>query len=315
MAGPGSRPEPGVTGPGSPGVAGWGRWLEVLATGPLATVQDLGRPGRGDLGVGRSGAADRGALRLANRLLANPEGAAALEVTLGGLKVRAHGDLIIALAGAPCPATVTDAAGRTRGIGHQSVESLPDGATLRLRVPKRGLRTYVAVRGGLDVPEVLGSRATDIMAGLGPERPAPGAVLPVGPPPASFPVVDLAPVPQSHPGEPVLEILPGPRDDWFTAEALKVLCSEPYEVTADSNRVGMRLDGPCLERVRQEELPPEGMVPGALQVPPSGRPTLFLADHPVTGGYPVIAVVCTRDVDRAAQLRPGQRIRFRRAPG
>jgi biotin-dependent carboxylase-like uncharacterized protein len=287
------------------------RLLEVLATGPMATVQDLGRPGRGDLGVGRSGAADRGAFRLANRLLANPEGAAALEVTLGGLKVRAHGDLLVALAGASCPATVTDAAGRTWGIGHQAVERLPDGATLRLGVPSHGLRTYVAVRGGLDVPEVLGSRATDIMAGLGPDRPAPGSLLPVGPPPKGFPTVDVAPVRDPHPVEPVLGILPGPRDDWFSPEALKTLCAEPYEVTADSNRVGMRLRGPRLERAREGELPPEGMVPGALQVPPSGQPTLFLADHPVTGGYPVIAVVCTRDVDRAAQTRPGQRIRFR----
>jgi biotin-dependent carboxylase-like uncharacterized protein len=287
------------------------RALEVLVTGPMTTVQDLGRPGRGDLGVGRSGAADRGALRLANRLLANPEAAAALEVTMGGLKVRAHGDLLVALAGAPCPATVTDATGRVRGIGHQAVECLPDGATLGLGVPRRGLRTYVAVRGGLDVPEVLGSRATDIMAGLGPDRPEPGSLLPVGPPPKGFPATDLAPLPQLHPDEPVLDVLAGPRDDWFSPEALKALCAEPYEVTADSNRVGMRLRGPRLERVREGELPPEGMVPGALQVPPSGQPTLFLADHPVTGGYPVIAVVCTRDVDRAAQARPGQRLRFR----
>ncbi|WP_250564266.1 biotin-dependent carboxyltransferase family protein [Sphaerisporangium fuscum] len=277
----------------------------------MATVQDLGRPGLAHLGVGRSGAADRGALRLANRLLANPEDAAALEITLGGLKVRAHGDLLVALAGAPCPATVTDVAGRARAIGHQALERLPDGATLRLGVPRRGLRTYLAVRGGLDVPEVLGSRATDIMAGLGPGRPEPGQLLPVGPPPTVFPLVDLAPVPELRPAEPVLTIMPGPRDDWFTPEALRVLCAEPYEVTADSNRVGMRLRGPRLERARDGELPPEGMVPGALQVPPSGQPTLFLADHPVTGGYPVIAVVCEADVDRAAQVRPGQRIRFR----
>lgn len=288
------------------------RALEVLATGPMATVQDLGRPGRGDLGVGRSGAADRGALRLANRLLANPEGAAALEVTLGGLRVRAHGDLLVALTGAPCPATVTDAAGRARGIGHQAVERVPHGATLRLGTPSRGLRTYVAVRGGLDVPEVLGSRSTDTMAGLGPERPATGCLLPVGPPPEDFPLVDLVPM-AGQPAEPVLEILPGPRDDWFTATALKTLCSAPYEVTVDSDRVGMRLRGPRLERAREGELPPEGMVPGALQVPPSGQPTLFLADHPVTGGYPVIAVVRTPDVDRAAQTRPGQLIRFRLA--
>ncbi|GII79553.1 allophanate hydrolase [Sphaerisporangium rufum] len=294
-----------------PAPPGARRFLEVLATGPLATVQDLGRPGRGALGVGRSGAADRGALRLANRLLANPGDAAALEVTLGGLQVRARGELLVALAGAPCPATVTGPDGRSRVIGHQSVERLPDGATLRLGVPRHGLRTYLAVRGGLDVPPVLGSRATDVLAGLGPARPEPGSLLPVGPPPRRFPVVDQVPAPGPPSGTPVLAVLPGPRDDWFVPDALRLLCSAAYEVTVDSNRVGIRLRGPELVRARDGELPPEGMVPGALQVPPAGQPTLFLADHPITGGYPVIAVVTARDVDLAAQLRPGQRVRFR----
>ncbi|MGW5266097.1 5-oxoprolinase subunit C family protein [Microbispora sp. NPDC004025] len=292
-------------------MSGSRRALLVLAPGPLTTVQDLGRRGHGHLGVGRSGAADRGALRLANRLLANPEDAACLEITLGGLEVRATGDLLVTLAGAPCPATVTDAGGRTRGIGHASVERLPDGATLRLGVPSRGLRTYLAVRGGIDVPEVLGSRATDLLSGVGPERPVPGSVLPVGPAPAGFPVADLAPVPEPESGVLTLDVIPGPRHDWFEPGALAALCAEPYEVTAQSDRVGMRLRGPRLERARAGELPSEGMVPGALQVPPSGQPTLFLADHPVTGGYPVIAVVRDADVDRAAQARPGQRIRFR----
>ncbi|MFC6081181.1 5-oxoprolinase subunit C family protein [Sphaerisporangium aureirubrum] len=285
--------------------------LEVLTPGPMTTVQDLGRPGLGDLGVGRSGAADRDALRLANRLLANPEGAAALEVTMGGLAVRAHGHLLVALTGARCPATVTDPAGRTRGIGHRAVECLPAGGVLRLGHPPRGLRTYLAVRGGLAVEPVLGSRSTDTMAGLGPPRPVPGSLLPIGPPPEAFPLVDLAPAPEPPPGDTVLEVLPGPRDDWFAGDALDALCSEPYEVTPDSDRVGMRLRGPKLTRTRDGELPPEGMVPGALQVPPSGQPTLFLADHPVTGGYPVIAVVRTHHVPQAAQARPGDRIRFR----
>lgn len=289
------------------------RALVVLAPGPLTTVQDLGRRRHSHLGVGRSGAADRGALRLANRLLANPEDAACLEVTLGGLKVRAAGDLLVALTGAPSPATVTSPDGRTRGVGHASVERLPDGATLRLGVPPRGLRTYLAVRGGIDVPEVLGSRATDLLSGLGPARPAAGSVLPVGPAPAAFPVADLAPVPEPESGVLMLDVLPGPRHDWFTPGALAALCAEPYEVTPHSDRVGMRLRGPRLERARDGELPSEGMVPGALQVPPSGQPTLFLADHPVTGGYPVIAVVRDHHVDRAAQARPGQHVRFRLA--
>ncbi|CAM00874.1 biotin-dependent carboxylase-like uncharacterized protein [Saccharopolyspora erythraea NRRL 2338] len=281
--------------------------LEVLETGPLATVQDLGRPGLADIGVGVSGAADRGSLRLANRLLGNAEGAAAIEVTFGGLAVRAGRELTIAVTGAPCPITVGG-----RGEGAHAVLRVAAGVEVRLGTPPCGLRSYLAVRGGISVEPVLGSRSTDVMAGLGPAPLRVGDTLPVGPAPAAFPVIELAPVAQP-PEELMLEVVPGPRDDWFTDEALDVLLTSVYEVTTESNRVGMRLDGPALTRRRNEELPSEGMVAGALQVPPASRPTLFLADHPVTGGYPVIAVVTSADVDRAAQARPGQRVRFRRA--
>ncbi|MGP4015922.1 biotin-dependent carboxyltransferase family protein [Saccharopolyspora sp. 5N708] len=282
------------------------RFLEVLATGPLSTIQDLGRPGLADIGVGPSGAADGGAFRLANRLVGNAEAAAAVEVTLGGLAVRATRDLTAAVTGAPCPITVDG-----RIAAANSVLRIPAGAELRMGVPGRGLRSYLAVRGGIAVPPVLGSCATDVLAGLGPDPLAPGTMLPVGPAPARFPLVDLAPVAAYPADEVVLHVEPGPRHDWFADSALATLVSRPYEVTADSNRIGMRLDGPALERCRTEELPSEGMVAGALQVPPSARPTLFLADHPVTGGYPVIAVVTAADVDKAAQARPGQRVRFR----
>lgn len=280
--------------------------LEVLAAGPLSTIQDLGRPGLAGIGVGRSGAADGGAFRLANRLVGNDETAAAIEVTLGGLAVRATRDLTAAVTGAPCPTTVDG-----RVVAVNSVLWIPAGAELRMGVPGRGLRSYLAVRGGIAVPPVLGSRATDVLAGLGPDPLTPGALLTVGPAPARFPLVDVAPVAMCAAGEIVLRVEPGPRHDWFAGDALATLVSRPYEVTPDSNRIGMRLDGPALERSRTEELPSEGMVAGALQVPPSARPTLFLADHPVTGGYPVIAVVTAADVDNAAQARPGQRIRFR----
>ncbi|TDD48400.1 5-oxoprolinase subunit C family protein [Saccharopolyspora elongata] len=284
--------------------------LEILATGPLATIQDLGRPGLAGIGVGRSGAADAGSFRLANRLVGNDEGAAAIEVTFGGLAVRATRDLTAAVTGAPCPITVD---GRAAAVN--SVLRIPAGVELRMGVPGCGLRSYLAVRGGVAVPPVLGSRATDVLAGVGPEPLAGGAVLPVGPPPARFPQVDVAPVAVCPADEIVLSVAPGPRHDWFVDDALATLVSKPYEVTADSNRIGMRLDGPALDRSRTEELPSEGMVAGALQVPPSARPTLFLADHPVTGGYPVIAVVAAADLDAAAQARPGQRIRFRLKKG
>jgi biotin-dependent carboxylase-like uncharacterized protein len=280
--------------------------LTVLATGPLTTVQDEGRPGQAALGVGRSGVADRASARLANRLVGNPLDAAVLEVTLGGLAVRAGVDLLVVTAGARCP-----------GAPHDAPTLLRRGEELRLGAPAAGLRTYLAVRGGIAVPPVLGSRSTDVLAGLGPAVLAPGDVLPVGAPTAPLPGVDLAAVPDPAAGDLTVAVLPGPRLDWFGEAGWAALTGRRWTVTSASNRVGLRLDGEPLQRLRTGELPSEGMVRGALQVPPSGLPVLFLADHPVTGGYPVIGYVADRpldsDVDRCAQLRPGQQLRFRTA--
>lgn len=277
--------------------------LEVLAPGPLCTVQDEGRAGLAAVGVGRSGAADRGAYRAANRLVGNTPGAACLEVTLGGLHVRAGADLVVAVTGAATPVRV---AGRPEPHHHLLV--VRAGQVLRLGAPGSGLRSYVAVRGGIAVPPVLGSRSTDTLAGLGPAPLRAGDVLPVGGAAAGWPAADFA-VPPAFGDPAVLTVLPGPRADWFTPQALATLARQPWEVTAQSNRVGARLRGPApLARAGAGELPSEGMVRGALQVPADGQPVLFLADHPVTGGYPVIAVVA--EPDRAAQLRPGQRVRF-----
>jgi biotin-dependent carboxylase-like uncharacterized protein len=279
--------------------------IEVLRPGPLATVQDLGRPGYAHLGVGRSGAADRAGLRLANRLVGNPETAAGLEITLGGFAARFDARALVALTGAPAPARL---AGRT-AAPYGPVEAGP-GDVLELGPPDRGVRTYLAVRGGIDVPAVFGSRATDLLGGLGPPALAAGTRLPVGGGTAGFPIVDLAPLPEP-PAELTLAVRAGPRADWFAPGALDLLGSRPYEVTPDSNRVGVRLSGPPLRHAGARELPTEGLVEGALQVPPSGQPIVMLADHPVTGGYPVIAVVDEDAIALAAQARPGDRIRFR----
>jgi biotin-dependent carboxylase-like uncharacterized protein len=278
--------------------------LEVLRPGFAATVQDLGRPGHAALGVARSGAADRASLQLANRLVGNEPGAAALEVTLGGLVLRAAGLTTVAVTGAGCPVT---AGGRAAGLN--SPITLRAGEELALGAASTGLRCYVAVRGGIDVPPVLGSRATDTLGKLGPPPLAAGMLLPVGSP-GGFPVVDLAPR-AALPDVPVLRVTPGPRRDWFAAPDR--LLSTVYTVSPDSDRVGIRLTGPPLERLRHDELPSEACVPGSLQVPPSGRPILFHADSPTTGGYPVIAVVEEDDLDLAAQLRPGQTVSFRPA--
>jgi biotin-dependent carboxylase-like uncharacterized protein len=279
------------------------RELEVLATGALALIEDLGRPGLAATGVGRSGAADRGALRLANRLVANAEDAAGIEVVFGGLAVRAHCLLTVALAGAPAPADVDGTP-----VGHHALVLLRPGQVLRLGTPSTGLRTYLAVRGGIAVEPVLGSRSTDILSGLGPEKIAPGAMLPVGPEPDAVPLVDVAPVAVPPADDVVLRAVLGPRADYFSDPT--ALAHTAWTASNRSDRVGMRLEGAALERAGSGELPSEGIVRGAVQVPPGGEPVLFLADHPVTGGYPVAAVVLDADVDRAAQVRPGQRVRF-----
>jgi biotin-dependent carboxylase-like uncharacterized protein len=285
--------------------------IEVLSPGPLSTVQDLGRPGLAALGVGVSGAADRRSLRLANRLAGNPEGAAAIELTLGGLRVRFARDVRVALAGAPCEVFAGE---RRRLLAMDTAERVASGEELRVGSPSAGVRTYLAVAGGIAVEPVLGSRSTDTLAGLGPARLARGDVLPIGsaagggPPAAGAELAGAFDVVAG--GEPSLGITPGPRADWFADEVRARLAATAWTVTPRSDRVGVRLEGPALERAVEGELPPEGMVEGALQVPPDGRPVLFLADHPVTGGYPVIAIVVADDIPLAAQARPGTRLRF-----
>lgn len=284
------------------------RRLEVLATGVLALVQDLGRCGAGASGVGRSGAADRAALRLGNRLVANPEDSAGVEVVFGGLVVRAGADLpaplLVTLTGAPAPADVDGTP-----VGHHALVTLRPGQRLRLGPPPTGLRTYLAVRGGIDVAAVLGSRSTDVLSGVGPAPLAAGDLLPVGPEPVELPRIDVAPVAVPTGDVVTLRAVLGPRADRVADPA--ALARTVWTASGRSDRVGMRLQGAPLHRRDTTELPSEGMVRGAVQVPPGGEPVLFLADHPVTGGYPVVAVVLDADVDRAAQVRPGQQVCFR----
>ena len=279
----------------------------MLASGPLATVQDVGRPGWASIGVTTSGAADRSSADLANRLVGNDPSAATVEVTAGGLAVRAGRTVLVALTGAPAGVRVDG-----RPAPFDAPLTLAAGQVLALGVPPVGLRTYLAVRGGVDVPPVLGSRSTDILSGLGPAPLRPGDRLPVGSLAAAEPFVDVAPV-RSPSSRPVLRVLPGPRRDWLAPAAWTALTTQEWAVTADSNRVGLRLSGPRLARARDDELPSEGLVPGAVQVPADGAPVLFLADHPVTGGYPVLAVVTSADLAAASQLRPGDPLRFRAA--
>ncbi len=278
--------------------------IEVIDPGGLTTVQDLGRPGWAHLGVPPSGAVDRAALRLANRLVGNDEGAAALETTLRGPALRFDRPAVVALAGAPVPARAGE-----RELAMHATEAVAAGEVVRLGTARTGLRTYLAVRGGIAAEPVLGSAATDLLTGLGPDPLAAGARLRLADRARAWPAATVAPVPALAP-DPVLGVVAGPRDDWFAPAALDVLRTARWAVAPASNRVGVRLTGPRLERVRDDELASEGVLAGALQVPPSGTPILLLADHPTTGGYPVIAVVVTADLPRAGQLRPGDEVRF-----
>lgn len=279
--------------------------IEIIAPGPLCTVQDLGRSGWAHLGVGSSGAADRSSHRLANRLVGNPVDCATLECTFGGLRVRFDEAVYVALAGADCPAT-TDP---YHPVGHGQAVALAAGTELVLGAPRTGLRTYLAVRGGVDAPLIMGSRSTDLLNGLGHPPLVVGDRVGIGADPGTEMPVHHAP-PRPSDDSPIA-LWPGPRHHWFTAAAHRALTGAAYDVLGTSNRIGTRLQGVALERSVVHELPSEGLIEGAVQVPNDGQPLIFLADHGVTGGYPVIAVVDPADIGRVAQARPGERLRFR----
>lgn len=278
--------------------------LTVRASGSLSLVEDLGRPGLAEVGVGRSGAADRGSLRLGNRVVGNPEGAAGVEVTAGGLEVEVGAqDVTFCVTGAVCEVTVDG-----RPVGSHALARAGAGGRIRLGPPRDGLRSYLTVRGGIDVAPVLGSRSHDVLAGLGPAPLVPGAVLPVGVPHGQVATLPYVPWPD-HGGEVVLRVVRGPRAERVGDPDR--LVRTRWQASERTNRVGMRLAGGSLDPVGDAELPSEGVWRGAVQVPPSGEPVVFLADHPVTGGYPVVAVVVDADVDRAAQVPPGRPVSFR----
>jgi biotin-dependent carboxylase-like uncharacterized protein len=280
------------------------RSVRVEDAGPLTTVQDRGRPGWAHLGVPRAGALDGPAADLANRLVGNDEEAACLETTLGGVTFTVTAAMTVAATGAECEVTVGG-----RAVAWGEAVPVPAGSTVRIGPATRGLRSYVALAGGIDVPPMLGSRATDTLAGLGPAVLRDGDVLPVGP--ARRPPVHVDTHRVRRPGGPaLLRVVPGPRADWFDQAAPTTLTGSTYTVGVESNRVGLRLSGPRLPRRRTEELPSEGIVLGAVQVPASGEPLVFLHDHPTTGGYPVLAVVLPADLPLCAQLRPGDEVRF-----
>ena len=277
--------------------------LSVVQTAFPILFQDEGRPGQGGQGVSVSGALDMGALRRANRAVGNPSDAAVLEITLGPVRLRADQPVTLALTGA-AQATVA-------GHPMPTAFALDAGEEVLIQPPDAGMRSYLALRGGFDVAPVLGSAATDTLAVVGPEALATGARLFA----ANRPATAMA-APEDQPGLPKagdvveLPVTLGPRADWFTPEMIAHFLSQDWLVTPQSSRVGIRLHGDPVTRDDARELPSEGTETGAIQIPHSGQPVLFLADHPLTGGYPVIATLLPSALDLAGQIPPGARIRF-----
>ncbi|PRZ40572.1 biotin-dependent carboxylase-like uncharacterized protein [Antricoccus suffuscus] len=281
--------------------------IEIVATGLEATVQDVGRSGWAHLGVPRAGAADLAAYDLANRLVGNPADAAAVEFLLGGLAVRFTEPTSFALTGAPVPVTLDG-----RGVDMATTTYAATGQKLVTGRAIYGLRTYLGVGGGIDVERVLGSRSSDTLSGLGPPRLTDGDTLPIGRhsgtsgTPTDV-VVDTA----SATDEIEVRFIRGPRADFFSDQARELFEAARWTVSSDINRVGARLEGPRLEYAGDVQLPSEGMLVGSVQVPPSGQPIIFLANHPPSGGYPIIGVVIGADVGKVAQAEPGKTVHFR----
>jgi biotin-dependent carboxylase-like uncharacterized protein len=279
--------------------------LLVVDPGHLTLVQDAGRPGLGVQGVGAAGAFDRAAMRQLHALLGDPAEAAVLEVLAGGLSLRAEADHRLAVTGGIGPVHVDG-----EHVEHGRAFVAHAGQEVVVGPVELGLRAYVGVAGGLEVEPVLGSRSADTMSGLGPPRVAAGDVIEVGTAAHPAEVEDVPALLTS--GVTTVSAIPGPRDDWFTDDAVRTFFSAQWTVSARSDRIGVRLEGPSLERQVTDELPSEPCVRGSVQVVSAGTPVVLGPDHPVTGGYPVIAVVLDDHVDRLAQVRPGEIVRFTR---
>lgn len=277
--------------------------IEVVRPGMLDLVMDPGRPGYRSQGVPEGGAADATALLLANRLVGNQERAAGLEILMRGPRLRFPQGARLALAGAPMPARL-DGASAPWG---QTLDVAP-GGELELGTAEKGLRAYLAVAGGIDVPPVMGSRSTFLPSGFGGWRGralAAGDLLPLGPaPPARAGRLTVS-RPQA-----ALRLVPGPQLGGFDDVSIKALVSAGFAVSADSSRLGLRLVGPVLNHWGGG-LASQGVLPGAIQVPPHGQPIILGWDGPVTGGYPVIAGVIAADLPRLGQVRPGDVLNFR----
>jgi biotin-dependent carboxylase-like uncharacterized protein len=280
------------------------RTAVVLATGPLALFQDLGRPGLAHLGVPRGGAADRGAVMTVNQLLGNDPAAAAIECLFGGFSLRAEATLELLIAGAPAPGTVDG-----EPVERLTRFELGKGKTLALGMAPVGARVYIGARGGFEAPHTLGSRSTCTLTGLGPAPIRAGGRVVVGAPPPQAPPWDFLSLgPRPGAGPAVLRGRLGPRADRVAGLDL---ADQTWVAQEQSDRVGVRLRRSGGDpRWHFEPQRSEPVAHGSVQATPSGELICFLADHPTTGGYPVVGVLDEPAVHLLAQMRPGELARF-----
>jgi biotin-dependent carboxylase-like uncharacterized protein len=279
--------------------------LMIEAVGPATSVQDAGRSGAQRYGLTTSGAMDRVALAIANALVGQAGDAAAIEIGPLGLRLTARGPVRVALAGA-------DRAGSAGGRGFwvNETATLADGETLALGPARAGLFSYLAVAGGIQGEPVFGSLSVTQRAGLGSPYPRPlraGDRLEVGEAPQGAPARRFKPLPVT--AGPIRVVL-GPQDDAFTPDAVTLFLATEWRVSAKSDRMGYRLDGPLIDHANGYNIVSDGTVRGSIQVPGNGLPLALLADRGTTGGYPKIATILTADVSRFAQTPPGGRVRF-----
>jgi len=286
--------------------------LKVLAPGLHTTVQDLGRPGYQAIGVPVSGALDGFSLRLANALVGNPFGRAALEVLLSGPTLEVAADTVrVALAGAG--ASLAIGAERPRVLGAGQSVTLPCGEVFQIVPGEQSACCYLAAAGGIAVPLVLGSASTYVRAAIGGIEGRAlrcGDVVPLGVACASARAELRLPSPPPAAGEQPIRVVLGPQQEYFTAEAVAALLGSEFRVSPNADRMGMRLDGPPLRHRHGWDIVSDAIATGAIQVPGSGQPILLLADHQTTGGYPKIATVVSADLPVLGRRRPGDRLRF-----
>lgn len=288
--------------------------LNMISAGPLTTIQDNGRFGYMEYGIGEAGAMDKESYQKANALVGNTNGEAVLEATLVGPVMRPDGDMCIAFMGADMPAAI-DHKVMKRGQAYR----VKKGQTVSFGMAKSGVRAYIAFTGGINVPKIMGSRSTDLkcrLGGLEGRKIEDKDILPL----YDFDYFEAKinkllerRIPaQSYGANIQVRVILGPQEEAFTSEGIKTFLATPYTVSNDSDRMGIRLTGEKIAGKGKMDIVSDGITFGSIQVTSAGLPIILMADHQTTGGYAKIATVIRDDLPFLAQARPGEQVSFKK---